>query len=165
RDVIEDGVDLLAHHLRRDVLHRAHAERVLRGDGSDDAGAEHAKRGKCLEIGLYSCSAAAVRAGDGQRNRVHEVCPPKVSSTAARSARAAWAMSSARKIAEMTATPDAPTATTARVRSTSIPRAPPPGRSARAAAIRSPRRAQPSSPTGGSGLSLDMVTKPPPMQA
>ena len=48
-------------------MHRRYAERILRGHGSQHAGAEHAAHLKRLQIRLYPRPAAGIRAGDGQR--------------------------------------------------------------------------------------------------
>src|SRR5690606_38288832 len=145
-----------------DILDGAHAERVLRRDGGNHARAVDAERREGLEVRLDAGAAAAVGAGEGQRDRRHRV---RTSSTAARRAQVAAAMSPARKIAEMTATPEAPAWTTSRARPGSMPAMAPTGRSGRAAAICACSAAKPSRPTGASGLFLDSVSNTPPMQA
>ena len=66
RDVLEDGVDLGGHELRRRVEHRAHPEGVLRGEGGDGGLGEQAVRRDGLDIRLDARAAAGIGSGDGE---------------------------------------------------------------------------------------------------
>jgi hypothetical protein len=65
-DVVEDGVELRADELGRQLVHGGDAEGVLRGERDDDARPVAARRPERLEVGLDACAAPGVRAGDGQ---------------------------------------------------------------------------------------------------
>ena len=60
------GVDLLAHESRGERLPGRNAERVLRGDGGNSAGAENAELMERLEVGLDPGGPAGVGARDGE---------------------------------------------------------------------------------------------------
>ena len=62
------GFDLLPQHFRRTRLDAENAPGILRGEAGDGAGAVDAQRGERFQIGLDARAAAAVRAGDGQRD-------------------------------------------------------------------------------------------------
>ena len=68
-DVLEDGVDLRRHHLRRHLVDGAHLAGVLGGERGDHAHAVGAVGGEGLEVGLDAGAASGVRAGDGEEAR------------------------------------------------------------------------------------------------
>src|SRR5690606_16923959 len=163
--VVVDGVYLCRDHVRRHIFHGPHASGVLCGERRDHAGSKYAERGEGLEVCLNAGTPAAVRAGYGERDLCHWQLSLRTASTAARIARVAVAISAARKILEIMATPDAPARTTSPARIRSIPAIAPTGMSGRADRMRARSRAKPSKPTGGSGLFLESVSNTPPMQA
>ena len=65
-DVVQDGVDLGGHHLRRHQVDVPHALGVLGRQGGDGGGAEDPQGVEGLDVGLDPGAAAAVGAGDGQ---------------------------------------------------------------------------------------------------
>src|SRR5690606_23057413 len=65
-EVVEQGVDLRAEEVRRRVVDRRHAARVLRGERRDHADAVGSQRHEGLQVGLDAGAAARVRAGDGK---------------------------------------------------------------------------------------------------
>jgi hypothetical protein len=64
----EDGFDLLGDQLCLCGLNAGHAARILRGEAGNRTRAVNAERGERLQIGLNARAAAAVGAGDGQRD-------------------------------------------------------------------------------------------------
>ncbi len=64
REIVGDGVDLLADQGPRQRGPAPHAERVLGRDGADYARAEHPELVERLEVGLDAGTPARVRAGD-----------------------------------------------------------------------------------------------------
>ncbi len=66
-DVVEDGLQLRADEVRRQLVHRCHRDRVLGGERDDGARPVRARGGKRLQIGLDAGAAARV----GRGNRQH----------------------------------------------------------------------------------------------
>ena len=65
-DVFKHRVNLLLDHPGTDVLNVDHACGVFRHDRHDNAHAEHAVCRHGFQIGLYTCTAGAVRTGNGK---------------------------------------------------------------------------------------------------
>ena len=65
-DVFKHRVNLLLDHPGTNVLNVDHACGVLRYDRHDNAHAEYAVRRHGFQIGLYTCTARAVRTGNGK---------------------------------------------------------------------------------------------------
>ena len=66
-DVVEDRVELRGDELRRQLVDRRDAGRVLRGERHDRAHPVAARGGERLQVGLDARAAARVGRGDGQR--------------------------------------------------------------------------------------------------
>jgi hypothetical protein len=78
-DVLKYRVDLRGHDVRRNLVDRPHADRVLGRDGGDHRGAVDAEGGERLEIRLDARAAARVGAGDRQaRGRLGTRASPVV---------------------------------------------------------------------------------------
>ncbi len=65
-----DGANLIGHQIGREIFDPLDAARVLHGDQRDHGLPIDAELMKGLEIGLDSRSAARVRSGNRQRNRL-----------------------------------------------------------------------------------------------
>ena len=70
---LQHGFDLLSHDFRIARLNSTDAVGILRGDAGDGAGAVHAERSECFQIGLNARAAAAVGTGDGESHG-HSFC-------------------------------------------------------------------------------------------
>ena len=68
-DILEHGVYLVGHELRRGLLDRAHPTGVLGGKRRDCALAVEPQRGDRLEVGLNARASRGVAAGDGENGR------------------------------------------------------------------------------------------------
>ena len=109
-DVFHHRVDLLDQHVHRNRVHRPNALGVLGSEGGDGRHAKTTQGGKSFQVGLYPCTAPAVRA----RNRQHPgVGLHRVASMAWHSSRAASVGSTALQMALTTAKPSAPAASSA----------------------------------------------------
>ena len=73
RDVLEDGVQLLEHELRRHHFDTGDAQAVLHGEQGDDRFAIASELMEGLEVRLNPRAAARVRSGDGEGDRRHSV--------------------------------------------------------------------------------------------
>ena len=71
-DVLDDGIDLVAQHLRRHAVDGPHAAGVLRGECGNGGHAVAAQRGNGFQVGLDPGATAAVRTGDGKDAGVFE---------------------------------------------------------------------------------------------
>ncbi len=69
RQFFKHGFDLLPQHPGRNRLDAENAPGILGGEAGDGAGAVDAERSEGLQVRLDARAAAAVRAGDGERNR------------------------------------------------------------------------------------------------
>ena len=68
RQFLKHGFDLLAQHFGRTRFDAEDAPGILRGEAGNGAGAVDAERGEGFQIRLDARAAAAVGAGDGQRD-------------------------------------------------------------------------------------------------
>ena len=66
-DVVEDGVELRADEVRRQLVHGRHRRRVLGGQRDERARPVRARGGERLQVGLDAGAAARVGRGDRQR--------------------------------------------------------------------------------------------------
>jgi hypothetical protein len=75
-EVVQHRLDLCDDERRGYRVHTGDAAGVLRGEGGDGTGTEHAERRERLQIGLDAGTAAGVRAGDGHGDGwVHGTAP------------------------------------------------------------------------------------------
>src|SRR5262249_19725267 len=130
-----------------------------RGERGDDARTIDAERRESLQVGLDAGAAAGIGARNGDRDRGHSR-PRSASalSMIARNSRAASGGLGASESAEITATPSAPAVMVAAAFDASMPAMAQIGSSARRRRSTCAMRARPPTPTGGSGLSLEVVT-------
>ncbi|OPZ04498.1 MAG: hypothetical protein BWZ10_03153 [candidate division BRC1 bacterium ADurb.BinA364] len=71
RDVAQNGPNLIADKVRRNIENAGNAARVLSGQGRDGAHSIHAEGGEGLQIGLNAGAAAGVGSGHAKSDWIH----------------------------------------------------------------------------------------------